>query len=409
MQKSKKTGKKKRWTRSRHKLVRDVVSLFLHPYMKMKYGVKVDKFSDGGKRPYLILYNHQTPFDQFFVSSAFPGAVYYVATEDIFSNGFVSSLIRFLVAPIPIKKNTADPKAIMNCIRVCREGGAIAIAPEGNRTYSGRTGYMAPSIAPLARKLGMPIALFRIEGGYGVEPRWSEKKRKGRMRAYVSEVIEPTEYSNLTDEELFSRIRDGLFVNEAKADGEFRSRRLAEYIERALYVCSDCGLTTYHSEGDIFFCKKCNRRLRYTKDKRILEDDGKEYKFPFFLDLYDYQESFVNSLSLDKMADEPIYTDDTTLREVIPYKKKKLLAKHVKVSLYPTRVTISGDKIDLNMPFDDVFTMAVCGKNKLNIYFDGKIYQFKGDKRFCALKYLNFYFRYKNIKKGDSDGKFLGL
>ena len=408
MQKTKKTNKKKRWTKYRHKIVRNIAAFLLRPYMKLKYGIKVKKFNNKG-RQYLILMNHQTPFDQFFISVAFRGAVYYVATEDIFSNGFVSSLIRYLVAPIPIKKNTADPKAIMNCIKVCREGGTIAIAPEGNRTYSGRTGYMAPTIAPLARKLGMPIALFRIEGGYGVEPRWSEKCRRGSMRAYVSEVIEPEEYNTLTDDELFERIKRGLYVDEAGVSGEFTSRALAEYIERALYVCPDCGLTTFYSEGDVFSCKRCGRKLRYTKDKRITELDGTPYRFPYFADLYDYQESFVNELMLCEMSDEPLYTDEITLREVIPYKKKRVIAKKTAISLYPTRVTINGGGAELNMPYGDIFTVACCGKNKLNIYFDGKIYQIKGDKRFCALKYMNFYYRYKNIQKGDNNGKFLGL
>ncbi len=408
MQKAKK-NKKKKWCKFRHKVVRGIASFLLRPYSRIKYGIKVEKFREGGKRPYLILYNHQTPFDQFFVGMAFSGAVYYVATEDIFSNGALSSLIRYLVAPIPIKKNTADAKAIMSCIKVSREGGTIAIAPEGNRTYSGRTGYMSPSIAPLARKLGMPIALFRIEGGYGVEPRWSDKRRRGKMRAYVSEVIEPTEYATLTDEELFSRIERGLYVNEATASGEFSGRGLAEYLERAIYVCPSCGLSSFESHGDILECKKCGKRVRYNKDKGLTEEGGDIFTFPYALDWYDYQESFVNSLDLVNMPDEPIYTEEITLREVIPYKRKRMLAKRTKIALHPTRVTINGGGVELNMPFDDIFTTSCCGKNKLNIYFDGKIYQVKGDKRFCALKYMNFYYRYKNIKKGDSDGKFLGL
>jgi len=48
------------------------------------------------------------------------------------------------------------------------------------------------------------------------------------------------------------------------------------------------------------------------------------------------------------------------------------------------------------------------GKNKLNIYYGDKLYQLKGSKRFNALKYLHFYYRYKNIKEDNND-KFLGL
>ena len=38
-----------------------------------------------------------------------------------------------------------------------------------------------------------------------------------------------------------------------------------------------------------------------------------------------------------------------------------------------------------------------------------KAYQFKGSKRFCALKYVNIYYRYKNVVSEDKDSTFLGL
>lgn len=171
---------KKQWMRPRHRIVRNIVFIILAPYSYLKYGIKVDKFKEQGNRAYLILMNHQTPFDQFFVGISFKGPIYYLATEDIFSKGWISSLIRWLVAPIPIKKQTADISAIRNCIRVAKEGGTIALAPEGNRTYSGKTEYMSPAIASLAKKLKLPIALYRIEGGYGVQPRWSDVVRRGK-------------------------------------------------------------------------------------------------------------------------------------------------------------------------------------------------------------------------------------
>ena len=128
------------WVKPRHKLVRALLSVTLGPVSRLRYGVRVKPLPKAETRQMLILYNHQTAFDQFFVGMAVRQPIYYLATEDIFSMGFLSSLIRYLVAPIPIKKQTTDVRAVMNCLRVAREGGSIAIAPEGNRTYSGRTG-----------------------------------------------------------------------------------------------------------------------------------------------------------------------------------------------------------------------------------------------------------------------------
>ncbi len=403
-----KTEKKKGWMRPRHKLVRNILNVTLGQYTKIKYGIKIEKFKEQEDRPYLILLNHQTAFDQFFVGMAFKGAVYYLASEDIFSNGWVSSLIRYLVAPIPIKKQTTDVKAIKTCIRVAREGGTIAIAPEGHRTYSGRTVYMSPSIAPLARRLGMPIALFKIEGGYGVQPRWSDVVRKGKMRAYVSRVIPPEEYATLTDDELFNIIEKELYVDEAKLDGEFHHKKSAEYLERAIYYCPDCGLSTFESNGDIIECKKCGKKIRYMPTKELKGVDA-EFPYPFVAQWYDAQCDFMNSLDVLSYTDEPLYREEGDIYKVIPYQKKQLITKGAKILLYGDRLEMTVDGEEKVFRFEDTAAITLLGKNKLNIYYYDTIYQIKPPKRFNALKYINIYHRHKNITKGDSYGKFLGL
>lgn len=404
----KRKTKKKKWTKLRHRIVTCVLRLFLGFYTKIKYGIKVERFREQEKRPYLILMNHQTAFDQFFIGMAFKGPVYYLASEDIFSNGWVSSLIRYLVAPIPIKKQTTDVRAILNCLKVAKEGGTIAIAPEGNRTYSGRTEYMSPSIVPLAKKLGVPIVLFRIEGGYGVHPRWSDVVRKGKMRAYVSQVIYPEEYSPLSDDELFAIVKKGLYVDEACVDGEYNHKRCAEYLERALYVCPECKLSTFESCGDVITCTKCEKQIRY-KSTKELEGIGFELPFRFVADWYDYQSDFMNSFDPTAHDSEPLYRENVNISEVIPCQKKEPIYENAEISLYGTRIVIASGDDRLCFDFNETSAVTVLGKNKLNIYHGDKIYQIKGEKRFNALKYVHMYNRYKNVVKGEENVKFLGL
>ncbi len=397
--------KEKKWIKLRHSIIRNILYTVIYPYSRLKYSIKIEKFKEQEKRPYLVLYNHQTAFDQFFVGMSFKGHMYYLASEDLFSNGFVSTVIRYLVAPIPIKKQTLDVTAIKTCLRVAKEGGSLVIAPEGNRTFSGKTEYINPSIASLAKKLNLPIVLYRIEGGYGVHPRWSDVVRRGKMRSFVSEVISPEEYSNLSKEELFERINKGLFVNEANDNNTFKHRRRAEYLERAMYVCPYCGLTTFESDKHIIKCKKCGREIEYGTDTRL---SGKGFDFPFdFVDgWYEYQKKFVNRLDNEKLGSDPLYTEKISLFEVILYKKKQKVVNNGTLMLYPDKMVIENGPV---FPFDEVWAVTILGKNKLNIYFDGKVYQIKGEKRFNALKYVNFYNRFKNIKKGEECGEFLGL
>ena len=95
------------WMQPRHRAVVSLLQIVFKPYVRWKYGITIEPFKEEGKRPYLIVMNHQTGFDQFFVGMTFRQPVYYLATEDIFSMGWVSDLIRWLVAPIPIRKQTS--------------------------------------------------------------------------------------------------------------------------------------------------------------------------------------------------------------------------------------------------------------------------------------------------------------
>ena len=401
--------KKKSWMKTRHRVVRVIAGWLIGLYSKIKYNIKIEKFKEQGNRPYLILFNHQTACDQFFVGLAFKGPVYYVASEDLFSNGFTSALIKWLVAPIPIKKQSTDLSAVMTCIRVAKEGGTIAMAPEGNRTYSGRTCYMNPAVAGLAKKIGLPIALYRIEGGYGAHPRWSDVVRRGKMRSYVAEVIEPEEYKSMSNEELLARVEKGLFVDENVADIEFLHDKRAEYIERALYVCPFCGLSSFHSEKSVIKCEKCGRKIIYGNDKTLR---GVDHAFPFKFvgEWYQHQENFVNALDPSLMCDEAAYTEKCALYEVIPYKKKIRLKEDAVISLFGDKIVIGEGADALVLPFAEISAVAVLGKNKLNVYFEKHIFQIKSDKRFNALKYVNFYFRYKNVEKGEENGcEFLGI
>ena len=395
---------KKQWIKFRHRISVKLVHTFFAPYVYLKYHIKVTPFKEEGKRPYLILMNHQTGFDQFFVGMTFKQPVYYVATEDIFSLGWVSDLIRWLVEPIPIRKQTTDIKAVKDCIKVAREGGTICLAPEGNRTFHGKTVYMNPAIASLAKKLALPIAFFRIEGGYGIQPRWSDVTRKGTMRSYVSRVMEPEEFQDMSRDDLATLIRRELWVDEANVSGKFIHPKNAEFLERAMYVCPWCGLSTFESHGDIVRCTKCGRQIRHLPTKE-LEGIGFDFPYRFVADWYEWQQNYINHTDLTALTETPVYRETVRLSRVHPYKYKELLKKEATVCLYGDRITVD----DREFPFDSVGAVVVLGKNKVNIYDGNEILQLKGNKRFNALKYVNFFHRYKNRKAGEKNGQFLGL
>ncbi len=396
--------KNTQWTRFRHKAVVFLLRWTLGIYTRLRYNITIEKFREEGKRPYLILMNHQTAFDQFFVGVTFHQPVYYVASEDLFSMGWVSKLIRWLVAPIPIRKQATDLQAVKSCIKVAREGGSICIAPEGHRTFHGKTVYIKPTIASLAKKLGMPIAIFRIEGGYGVQPRWSDVIRKGKMRCYVRRVMEPEEYGAMSSDELNALIQQELTHDEAMVTGEFHHKKNAEFLERAMYVCPWCGLSEFESHDDVISCKKCGRIIRHLPTKEL---EGINCQFPhrFVADWYQWQNDYINGLDLTALTETPLYMETVRLSLVNPCKNKELLKEEATLCLYGDRITIDGQ----SYPFEELSAITLLGKNKLNVYSGNDIFQLKGGKRFNGLKYVHFIHRWKNLQKGDPRETFLGM
>ena len=400
--------KKQPWLRLRHRIV---TALLLWPfaiYTRLKYRADISRFDHQG-RQFLVVMNHQTAWDQFFISLAFWRPVYYIASEDLFSKGWISRVLEWAVAPIPIKKQTTDLRAMRTCVQVAKEGGTIALAPEGNRTFSGRTCYFNPAIVKMVKMMKLPLAIFRIEGGYGVQPRWSDCVRRGKLRAYVKRVIEPEDYLSLPDAELHALLSQELYVDENCVDGEYHHKNAAEYMERMVYVCPECGLSEFESRGDTVTCKNCGLQVRYLPTKE-LQGVGRDFPFRFLGEWYDYQEQFVNGLELAPYADTPICRDRVKFSEVVVYKNKKVLCKDAELRLYGDRLEIGDGELPLyTLSFDATDMITVLGKNKLNIYCGDTLYQIKGGKPFNALKYMNIFFRWRNSREGAEESCFLGL
>lgn len=402
----KKKKKKSKWIKKRHTVLTKLVTPVFFVWAKLAYRVEINRLKKKDSRQFLILSNHQTEFDQFFIGLTFPQAVYYVASEDMFSIGFLAKLLKWAVAPIPFKKSTNDVGAVMNCMRIAHDGGTICVFPEGNRTYHGRTVNMKDSIATMAKKMRLPIAFFRIENGYGVQPRWSNVKRKGRMKAGITRIMEPEEFSSLSEQELYEIIKKELFVDEHTLQGEFRSKRLAEYIERAFYVCPDCGLSNFSSSCCRITCTRCGKQIDYLPDK-ALKGVGFDFRFKNEGEWYDYQEDFIRKLDLSEYIDTPAYEEKAVFIKVIPYKFKQVISKNAIVRLFGDRYEITFDNETRTLDFADISATTAVGRNKFNIYTREDIFQIKSDEHFNALKYVNFYYAMRNGEDGNAE--FLGL
>lgn len=73
--------------------------------------------------PCIIIPNHVTAMDPLLVAMSFPKKqMYFVASEHLFRKGLISSLLNWLVEPIPRKKASSGVDTVMAVLSRLRAG-----------------------------------------------------------------------------------------------------------------------------------------------------------------------------------------------------------------------------------------------------------------------------------------------
>lgn len=377
--------------KKRHGAWNKIVSPFISAYLKKQFAYTFEKCDI--KPPFLVLANHTTDYDAFFIAKSFKNHLYFVMSDHVSSIPFVGKLVRHLVSPIPITKSTSDPTTVRNIMSVIKQGAPVALFPEGNKSFSGEMSEMKHSIAKLAKKLNVPVVIYNITGGYFSSPRWTKNKRKGHVHGKVKTILQPEEMKKMTDEELFGVIKENLRVSayevQEKEHQIFAGKNLAQNIETFLYVCPSChSISSLHGEGNRFYCDKCDFESTYDEYGYI------HNKFFTRLDEFDkWQKEFLKTLDYDSMTEDFVITKDSGFeikKKVDNYNSKKIGV--FTLSCFKNRFELENEKQKITIPFSEIAGYALEGVNGIQLHLkDGTIYRFKNEYTISGLKYLNIY------------------
>ena len=385
--------KKKKWCKVRHKFWFTIMRPIFSFLLWKKYGYKAENYKLDRKQNYLIICNHSCSLDPFMLGKSFFRPIYFVASDDLLKNGLISKIMKHTVAPIPIRKGTMDISSIRNCISIAKEGGTIGIFPEGNRTYSGEISYLGINLVKFIRKLDLPLIIYHIDGGYGLDPRWGKKSRRGKgSRGYVQRVLSKEELCSLKDEELLKIINTNL-SQEISPSLRFKSKEKAEYLERVLFVCPKChALETLVSEKNAIKCKCCSLEATYEEDLSFSSNDP-SFKFKKVSEWMNYQKEYLKDLAIEEnkvlLGDEKV-----TLISCLEGKEKEVELVG-KLQMNSKSFIIKGEK-EIQFFFIDIKQVENQGKHKLLFYIGKDYYEFKGGERFSSYKYYLMFNRINN-------------
>ena len=368
------------------KILRPLVSVFL----KIKFGYRYKKAYDLPDN-YIVVSNHTTDYDPLFVGVSFPKHMRFVASGHIVRWGRLYKLIDSLVSPIIRQKGAPATGAIKEMMKTCKNGGSVAMFPEGVRSWDGSMSEILPSTAKLIKSLRCGLVTYRISGGYFTSPMWSEKgTRRGHIHGEPVNVYTKEQLKVMSDEEVYEAILKDISVDAYK-DQEterhaYRGKRLAEHVENLLYICPKCGAyDSIVSKGKGVSCEQCN--MHFTYDEYGMLDN---IEFVTIKELSDWQKE---QLAKD-VAEGKAYELTQATLSIVETETEKVIGKG--------RVTMDREELYCDghsFPLSKITHLAMHGKRAVVFTVEETYYELCPTGRENALKIFLYFKQYQKEKE----------
>jgi 1-acyl-sn-glycerol-3-phosphate acyltransferase len=356
--------------------------------------------------PFVVAGNHSTYFDGFWLAGSVPHRVSIVITDSVL-HGLLGTLMR-RAAVIPMTKSKFSILAIRHMLEVVARGGVIGLFPESQTTWHGKSGPVMPGTGRLLKRLGVPIVSAKIRGGYHVQPKWSRARREGSIEVSYRMVADADTVNSLPAADLEALVQEAISHDDLaymrENDLVFPSDRGAEYLERALYHCPECGsFARLRSEGNSLTCLDCGSAWWWKGDgllRRVREDgpadpeDGSAASGAATLPEWtDRQKAALRELvrAPGAPAGEPLFPPDgVTLLTGYRLAHRRKVGCGRLVALRDAFVFTPTDGSELAFPMAEIASCVVIAEQNFEFYYRDVLYVFVFDEPGASgLKYLN--------------------
>jgi 1-acyl-sn-glycerol-3-phosphate acyltransferase len=226
------------------------------------------------KPPYVLLPTHANFWDPFFLNYFVPHPIFFVTSDALFRNRFISYWIRQFGC-IPKSQSIPDIETIRNVMTVIRRGDVLCVYPEGMQTWDGSTLPLNPNIARLLKVLKVPVIRVISHGAFSTCPRWSRNVRQGRVTLDFKLILSAEQIRALTAETVDGIIRKELSYDEwewlSRSHRFFNNFFGAHGMEKVLYGCPSCGaMGSIRGALNLVRCNRCGFLARFNNKGRFV-------------------------------------------------------------------------------------------------------------------------------------------
>ncbi|NQT59790.1 MAG: 1-acyl-sn-glycerol-3-phosphate acyltransferase [Bacteroidetes bacterium] len=355
--------------------------------------------------PYIILSNHVNTFDPILISVMYDKPIQWVAGDTLFRNPVLGYMLKRVVGSIAKSKSRSDYNTIKQITYAIRKNkGIVGLFPEGQRTWDGITLPLFYSTAKLICMLKVPIVICILEGGYQTLPRWSNKRRPGKLVLSFKDPIMPETYAGKSVDDIYAMITDALNFDAHEFQKthkiRFKGRRRAEHLEHVLYICPSCGsVVTMVSKKHNLTCSHCKLEV-HMDEYGFLSSEGEGFNFTTIADWNSWQLNEIdNRIRSGYWANgKPIFFGDTA-KFGSGYREQPLTYfGDAEVTLDIKGITVKQGEKNYEFTYDKLESVNVAFQRIFEFYYENTLYRLKfPPPRSSAYKYLSMIDRIQKV------------
>ena len=193
-----------------------------HTICRMMWRLQIDgAFPKREKQGYLIVCNHRSPFDPWFIGCALDEMAHWMVASEYCEHPLFAFILKQLQV-IPTRRTGVDTNALKQAIRYAQQGQLVGLLPEGRINISpqillpGR-----PGVALLALRARVPVVPCYVEGAPYDGTILNNLFKPARVRLKIGQPFDiSTYYDRAGDRQVLEEVTKLLLSQIAQLGGQ---------------------------------------------------------------------------------------------------------------------------------------------------------------------------------------------
>jgi hypothetical protein len=388
-----------------HRFYWRIIKILIGPFFKLYYRFNAPLIKIKKTGPYLILANHTAEFDIIFLGMLFDDPLYFVASDQLLNSGKGSWVLKTLFNPIPKSKSVADLALVKRMKSVLKEGGHVAIFPEGNSSMNGGPSSIPEGMGRLIKFLNVPVKFISIQGLYLSSPRWAYHRKYGPSTMQEIKALTTDNIQAMSAESLESLVKQTLAIS-AYDQNQFayRGKRMAEGLHKLIFTCPKCrGLLTTDSRDHELFCHQCDFHGTYDQHGYLTVNGKKDDLINH--DAWNLQRFHEHMVAQGHLVSISMPCE-VAYWEGGQQKRTTFQATNFEISEKGVRLLRNDDT--RHYPFEKIYSQAIQVRTKLLLYpTEGPMMLIRFDKKYSTYALLNLILWFKTNLKEENKHEFI--